>query len=58
MASVRSLSPKDVATIKLRLKRGEFQHCIAADYGLNQGRINEIARGKRFADIPEEVAHV
>lgn len=60
MASVRSLSPKDVATIKLRLKRGEFQHRIAADYDLNQGRISEIARGERFAEVPAagEVAHV
>lgn len=59
MASVHSLSPADVAIIKYRLKLGEFQHRIAADYGLNQGRISEIAKGKRFADIrpADEVGH-
>lgn len=60
MASVNSLSPDDVATIKRRILRGEFQHRIAADYGMNQGRVNEIARGKRFAHISPapEAPHV
>lgn len=52
MASVRSLSPKDVAIIKRRLLNGELHHRIAADYDLNQGRISEINTGRRFADIP------
>jgi len=60
MASVDSLSPHDVATIKRRLLRGEFQHRIAADYDLNQGRVSEIARGKRFAHVSPapEAPHV
>lgn len=51
MASVAKLSPDDIKQIKLRLRRGEYQHDIAADYGLNQGRISEINTGQRFAKI-------
>lgn len=51
MSSLKKLKPKDVIDIKRRLKRGEFQHHIAAIYGLNQGRISEIKNGRRFADI-------
>ncbi|SOD98828.1 hypothetical protein [Caenispirillum bisanense] len=51
MASVNDLSAQDVAIIKARLKRGDYQHVIAADYGINQGRICEINRGKRFSSI-------
>ena len=41
----------DIRNIKKRLKKGEFQHHIAADYGINQGRISEINTGKRlFSD--------
>jgi hypothetical protein len=29
-----------ILDIRLRLKSGEFQHHIAADYGINQGRIS------------------
>jgi hypothetical protein len=52
MASVTSLTPLDVAIIKARLNRGDFQHAIAADYALNQGRINEIAKGHRWPEVP------
>jgi len=52
MASVSELTPSDVSIIKARLLKGEYQHRIAADYDLNQGRISEIAKGKRFAHIP------
>jgi len=51
MASISGLTPHDVSIIKARLLQGEFQHHIAADYGLNQGRICEIAKGKRFAHV-------
>ena len=51
MASIKGLTHHDVSIIKARLSRGEFQHRIAADYGLNQGRICEIATGKRFAQV-------
>lgn len=30
-----------------RLKRGHYQHDIAADLGINQGRISEVRTGKR-----------
>jgi len=52
MGSVKSLTAKDVAQIRKRLLRGEYQHDIAADYGLNQGRISEINTGQRFSDPP------
>lgn len=50
MASVptaKTLTTQDIVDIKLRLRRGDYQHDIAADYGLNQGRISEINTGKR-----------
>jgi|TARA_R110002096_G_scaffold148727_3_gene309784 hypothetical protein len=55
MASITKLTPRDVAAIKARLRRGEYQHRIAADYDLNQGRISEIATGKRFPDTASEM---
>jgi hypothetical protein len=51
MISVNDLTPKQVAQIKARLLAGEFQHVLAAEYQLNQGRICEIANGKRFPNI-------
>ncbi len=41
------LSDSVVRNIMERLRRGEYQHDIAADYGINQGRISEINTGKR-----------
>lgn len=29
-----------------RLRKGEFQHDIAADLGINQGRVSEVNTGK------------
>ncbi|WP_169543591.1 hypothetical protein [Sneathiella aquimaris] len=52
MASITHLTHEDVSEIKTRLKRGDYQHRIAADYDLNQGRISEIAKGKRFEHVP------
>lgn len=43
------LTPEQAAAIKARLMRGDYQHRIAADYDVNQGRISEIATGKRFS---------
>lgn len=51
MASIETLSVQDIIQIKIRLANGEYQHRIAADFDLNQGRISEIKRGKRFAHI-------
>lgn len=47
MATAKHLTAQDIADIKARLRRGEYQHHIAADYGLNQGRVSEINTGKR-----------
>lgn len=46
------IPPKEVPIIKKRLRMGDFQHVIAADYNTNQGRISEINTGRRHADIP------
>ena len=45
------LTPAQVELIWFRLRAGELQHDIAADLGLNQGRISEINTGKRYGDI-------
>jgi hypothetical protein len=34
-----------------RLRRGDFQHDIAADLGINQGRVSEVNTGKRGGNI-------
>jgi len=47
MATAKRLTAQDIADIKARLRQGEYQHDIAADYGLNQGRVSEINTGKR-----------
>ncbi len=47
----RRLTPDDAALIKKRLKLGEFQHRIAADFDVNPGRIAEIKHGKLFSDV-------
>jgi len=43
------LNKEMVSIIKLRLERGDYQHDIAADFGINQGRISEIKTGKRHS---------
>jgi hypothetical protein len=35
------------AVIRARLALGEIQHDIAADLGINQGRVSEVNTGKR-----------
>lgn len=51
MATAKHLTAQDIADIKARLRQGEYQHDIAADYGLNQGRVSEINTGKRGVAI-------
>lgn len=51
MATAKQLTAQDIADIKVRLLQGEYQHHIAADYGLNQGRVSEINTGKRGVTI-------
>lgn len=51
MAKAKHLTAQDIVDIKARLRQGEYQHHIAADYGLNQGRVSEINTGKRGVAI-------
>src|SRR4051812_40337103 len=46
------LGSVDAAIIKSLLRRGDRQHDIAAWFGVNGGRIAEIATGQRFAHVP------
>lgn len=43
-----SLSEDDASIVKGMLSRGDRQHDIAAWFGVNGGRIGEIASGRRF----------
>jgi hypothetical protein len=45
------LSDDDVALVKAMLARGDRQHDVAAYFGVNAGRIAEIATGKQFRRI-------
>jgi predicted XRE-type DNA-binding protein len=45
-----SVTPEMAAKIKHLLATGMLQHHIAAKFGINQGRVSEINRGKRFKD--------
>jgi hypothetical protein len=46
------IKPADVPIIKKRIRLGEFLNRIAADYDVNPGRIVDIKKGRKFADIP------
>ena len=43
-----SLADADAAVVKGMLDRGDRQHDVAAWFGVNSGRIAEIATGKKF----------
>lgn len=45
------LTVADAAQVKGMLKRGDRQHDIAAWFGVNAGRIAEVASGDRFAEV-------
>jgi len=47
MNTAYSLTFDDAVDVWLRHWSGEFQHRIAAAYGVNQGRINEVLKEKR-----------
>ncbi|PZU59748.1 MAG: hypothetical protein DI552_05345 [Brevundimonas sp.] len=51
-----TLDETDAAIVKGMLSRGDRQHDIAAWFGVNGGRIGEIASGKKFRDIPPAAA--
>ena len=50
-ASGVRLTARDAAIIKAMIARGDRQHDIAAWFGVNGGRICEIADGRNFATI-------
>lgn len=47
----RRLTVDDAKEIIRRLHRGDYQHHIAADYGVNQGRISDINTSKTFPEL-------
>jgi hypothetical protein len=46
-----SLTESDAAIVKGMLARGDRQHDIAAWFGVNGGRVGEIATGARFPGV-------
>ncbi len=47
----KRLTCADARIIKKRLKNGDMQSRIAADFDVNIGRISEINTGKKFAEV-------
>ncbi len=47
----KRLTHADAKIIKIRLKQGDMQSRIAADFDVNIGRISEINTGKKFNDV-------
>lgn len=45
------LNDETIRKVWARLRKGHHQHDIAADLGINQGRISEINTGKRGGHI-------
>jgi predicted XRE-type DNA-binding protein len=45
------LTDEVIRSIWTRLREGQIQHDIAADLGINQGRISEVNTGKRGGHI-------
>lgn len=41
------LTPEDAVDVWLRHWNGEYQHAIAAKYGVNPGRVNEVLKGRK-----------
>lgn len=46
----RRLTLQDAIEIHLRRALGEAQHVLAAAFGVNPGRINEVLSGKLFPE--------
>ena len=49
------LSEHDAGVVKAMLKRGDRQHDIAAWFGVNGGRIGEIASGQNFRHVKPDM---
>ena len=45
------MTDETIRKIWERLRAGDFQHDIAADLGINQGRVSEVNTGKRGGHI-------
>jgi hypothetical protein len=45
------MAPETYHEIRRRLAVGHLQHDIAADLGINQGRVSEVNTGKRGSDM-------
>lgn len=54
--SGRRLDDEDASIVKGMLARGDRQHDIAAWFGVNGGRIAEVATGMKFQDVPQAEA--
>ncbi len=50
----KKLTYSDAVAIWKRIKRGEFQNRIAADFDVNPGRISEIKKGRLFPGSDRE----
>ncbi len=48
------LTEREAAVVKAMLARGDRQHDIAAWFGVNAGRIAEIATARKYRDVPPE----
>lgn len=53
-----SLSERDAAIAKAMIARGDRQHDIAAWFGVNGGRIGEIASGRKFRSVAPVTANL
>ncbi|MEM9030229.1 MAG: hypothetical protein AAGC70_17850 [Pseudomonadota bacterium] len=51
LPSSPALTERDASIAKGMLLRGDAQHSIAAWFGVNPGRIAEIATGERFPNV-------
>jgi hypothetical protein len=45
------MTDETIRKIWERLRAGDFQHDIAADLGINQGRVSEVNTGKRGGHV-------
>lgn len=53
-----SLTEADASIVKGMLARGDRQHDIAAWFGVNGGRIAEVATGAKFANVPAQTSNL
>ncbi len=49
-APIYRLTPDDAVEVWLRHWSGEYQHNIAASYGVNPGRVNDVLKGRKHPE--------